>query len=505
MDIIAVQSNNQLYPINNIQKLEIERTLNGGLQLSLKIINDKSEGYNLVREFSIISVNDLDFRVLELAEDVNTKTVSALSTFYDLSTTRRNSTFGGSRTFSEFLNFTLEGTGWNSTFDFNNESRLITDFGNASIVALVRVLSEQFNCEFEIRGNNTIHFSRSLGGYKGKQYRYKHNVNNVIRKSSVANLRTRITGYGANGLQVTYTSPNSQIFGIREAEDVTDDRFESQQSLLTHLESIITDVPEISIDVNTVEFGGDTSIGERVWLIYEPMNIEFETRIIKQTTSIRNRKLAITKVTLGNQVIQSATDLLSAQKIEIDSNKKEYRSRIEQTNELIEFQVAELNGSLSNLSIRADEIQSNVIQVENGLTTAQSQILQTANQLQFKVTVGQSISDINLSEGNATINADKINLNGAVIANGSITGNGNLDITNDIRVGNNIYLAQQRNSDSKAIIFNNTSRINADAFNMNISAPTIIMGSRVIFVGSVDFSNATVTGLPTAPIIPPRT
>lgn len=164
-----------------------------------------------------------------------------------------------------------------------------------------------------------MHFAKQIGGDNDLQYRYGHNVKALSKKVDTSKIKTYIEGYGADGVFVSYNSllASNPKFGIKKADPVRDDRFTKSDSLLEHIKLELNDNIEAYFELDSVELT-NKELGERVWLIYETLGIEFQTRILKQTYSIRNGKLVTTKVVLGNTLPKSATDILVSQKVEID-------------------------------------------------------------------------------------------------------------------------------------------------------------------------------------------
>lgn len=141
--------------------------------------------------------------------------------------------------------------------------------------------------------------------------------------------------------------------------------------------------------------------------------------------------------------IQALRDVYSTDGVE------EYSKKVNSVNRSI----IQLKGKTNELERTVEETKSTISDVEKGL---QSQIKQTsesiaaevkraqgqevelaaaiqitAESVSAKVSKGDVISQINLEAGNATIAAEKINLNGAVSANGSfrVLENGDVEIT----------------------------------------------------------------------------
>ena len=561
--MIYVTNGNQSEPLVYLSSFEWEQEVKGDFSISFNSVNDsKNVGHSILLEESIITVDDFDFRVKQMKETRHGKQVTALSTYFDLVDKRQNEIYGGTHTFEEFATFVLKDTGWTFTFDQDvSESRMIANFGENNVVALVNALCQVYTCEFEIKRNNHIHFARKIGGDYDAQYRYGHNVQALSKDVDTTKLKTYIEGFGyideENGGQiwVSYESPNAAKFGKREADPVHDDRFTKGEELLEHLKTVLEDEPEVTFELDSIELI-DKELGERVWLIYEPLGIELQTRILSQTKGFVNGELRTVKVVLGNAIPKSTTDILISQKVEIDENKKITRSRFEQTNDRITLAVERIGEVSSELTITADEINARVdktnesvaeinikadeinLQVNNKIDNAvttinqradrielkaqqtdnnvasltiqsgqiqstvssqgqqignmQTQITQTDQKIEFRTQGDQLVSSINMSPYGVTINADKINLNGAVIANGSITGYSSLNIATDATVGNNLYLGQ--GNGSKSLVFNNSNRINASGYGMDLNAQQITLSSSDITIGTSSYSRTGFNG-----------
>lgn len=348
-------------PITNYYGYEKKEEVNGGLELSFtSIFDEHNPGHELIAEESIIEDNGYEFRVKQLSESQFHKQVTALSTYFDLVGTLKDGIFGGTRTFSEFAEWVFSGTGWTVENVDVTDMRFLPNFGDANIVTLTNQLTATFECEYQILPNNVILFAKQVGHDYDAQYRYRSNIKTLSKQVDTTNLRTRIKGIGGNGLTVTYTSPNAATFGIRDAETVNDDSFTSAESLTELIKRELIDYPEISIEVEAIELQ-QTEIGERVWLIYEPLKIEFQTRVLSRVSRIPESR---SSVTLGNSIPRNLSDILASTKIEIDLNKKESRSRIEQTNEKILLEVGRVDGDIveaqASIVLLAESITSSV-------------------------------------------------------------------------------------------------------------------------------------------------
>ncbi len=549
--MLSVSSDSQMEPLINIgTDFKMEQSTDGSFTLSFTSFpNANNPGYELLKSEALINVGDIDFRVKQFSNTNDSKTVTAINTFFDHAKTRQQAIFSGNHTLINHANFALQGTGWTCTVesDIASVANYIDKFGDDNVVSLVTKICKYHQCEYMILPNRVLHFAKLIGGDYDYQFRYKHNVSSVVLKEDTSNLFTVIKGYGADGLEVIYRSPNADIFGEWEAEPIHDNRFTNAQSLKDYIASKIQDVPELAIESAIPELTS-REIGERVWLIYEPLGIEMQTRILKQNKVFRNGKLITASVVFGNSLIKSTEDLFVKQQIdleetkeeleeEIEETQKEFQSKIDQTDDRITLEVEHLNTSIAaieikadninlsvnnritnemaSINIRADQIQqtvsaqgSSISGIDSRLSSAETSITQNAYSISLKVnatdfTGANMVSMINLDPWAATIEASKINLNGAVIASGSITGYSTLNIATDATVGNNLYLGQ--GNGDKSLVFNNSNRINSSGYAMEISAQALALSSTDItignyggitdFNGTVDFSYATVRGV----------
>lgn len=488
--------NGETEPLNLIKDFIVNEEVNGAFTVSLtSFLLENNPGHDLLEEESIITVDGYDFRVKQMKESPNRKTVTGISTFYDLIGHRQENIYGGTRTFNEFATFVFGGTGWTFENVDVTGSVFIPNYGDDNVIKLVQVLCAAYECEYKIMPNNHIIFKEQIGGDYDAQYRYGHNVKALSKSVDTTNLRTSIKGYGGNGLVVTYTSPNiSQFPNAGEAEPIRDDRFTIAASLTEHVKQKLIDFPETSIELDSVELI-NKELGERVWLIYEPLNIEFQTRVMAKKSVMRNGKIVTASVVIGNSTSKKMSDILTEQSIKIDENNKQTTSRIDQTNENITLEVERIDENISTLSINADNIQLSVSNLSGRMGNAESQISIQAGQITQKVSQSdyngeKLVSMINLTPDSVKIEAKNITLQGAVTVLSELSDNlgyiraGNIDISESIKIGQSVTFSD----------FTNIST-GGGGITLNAWNDIVFAGARHIFYGSVDFDNRLVSNL----------
>lgn len=365
--------------LNHVQGFEMDEEANGNFQVSFSTVqNENNPGYDLLDGESVVQLEGYGFRVKQFAHKGKRKEVVALSTFFDLTGHRQEEIYGGTHTFNEFATFTFKGSGWAFINQDVTGSALIPNFGADNVIKLVQAMCAAFNCEYKILPNNTVLFAKQIGPDNDAQYRYKHNIKTLSKSVDTTNLRIKIKGYGANGLVVTYTSPNASKFPhAGEAEPIKDDRYTIASSLLERIKGELIDYPEVAYELDVVELL-DKELGERVWLIHEPMGIEFQTRILSKKSVFRGGKLVTKSVVLGNSKPRTLSDILTSQKVEIDENKQQSQSWFEQTNDRISMGVERLEGDITQaraeFEITANSITSRVEEVKTeSFTNAEEQ------------------------------------------------------------------------------------------------------------------------------------
>ncbi|MBF4500241.1 phage tail protein [Savagea sp. SN6] len=444
-------------PVTNYKNLEIVEEVNGSLVLSFTSFNYENKAHTLLKEESIVTVNDYDFKIKQIGENQYAKQVNAVSTFFNLSGERTDKIYGGTKKISDFIEWTFKNINWSYSMDqdIKDDYVLIANYGNDNYLKLIQGLCAATEIEYKIMPNNHVHFAKKIGPDNDAQYRYGHNIKTLDRQVDTTNLATKIVGYGANGLKVAYTSPNAEKFGIIEAEPISDERFTIANNLVEYIKKELNDEPEIAITLDTIELL-DKDLGESVWLIYEPLDITIKSRILSKTTTIQSGQLKTKSVVIGNIRPSTSTDMFVQQKIEIDENKKQTMSYFEQTNDKIRLAIEETDGKFEKVTtefeLTAGQIRSEIKSLENDVEIGMSSLTQTvegfefqvnglskeinsvsgevdrldtrvsiqAGQISSKVSRGEVISEINQSPERVKIKASQIEMEGITQLNGNV-------------------------------------------------------------------------------------
>ena len=360
----------------------MEQSVDGALTASFTCLpSEYNAGYDILGPETVVTIDGYDFKVKQFNNSGYSKTVSVVSTFFEHSKTQIISIFEGEHTLKNHLDFILPITGWTYTIDSYIQSSTIpiNEFGNDNVVSLLNKVCSYHSVEYIILPNNHIHFSKQIGPDNDYQYRYKYNISDVILSEDSTNLYTYIRGYGKDGLEVEYLSPNHTLFGKKEHAPVRDERFTDSATFIAHLKTLITDIPELSIETQIPELT-KRETGERIWLIHEPLGLKMQTRILKQTRMIADGKLVTDSVIFGNTLIKTSTDTALAQQSQIDEN-KEY---VDDTLKEIHYQFA--------------ETEERIISQHNTITSEYTSAI-TANAQLIRTEMGQKETNINNTIG----------------------------------------------------------------------------------------------------------
>ncbi|MGG3452190.1 phage tail protein [Domibacillus aminovorans] len=445
-------------PLALIKNPEIEEEVNGVFSLTFtsflfdrKNSNIKNPGHELLEEECIVDFNGQEFKIKNVTGNGTSKNVRATHIFFELTGHNVEGIQGGTRTAEEQASFILAGTGWTYEVQGVILPQLFLDaFGNSNAVQLIRLMCETLKCEVQIMPGRHLIFAQEIGPDEDFQFRFKHNISSIAHSVDSTDLYTAIKGYGSNNLAVEYQAPTVQLYGVIYADPVYDDNFSVSADLTEHIKQELGDryLPKISIDVSIAElneqgYKGIPDLGERVWLIHPKLDLLLKTRVMKRQGNPLVK--GGMKVTLSN-VKAAFSDVLTETIVDLDASKKEYRSKIEQTNERITLEVERLDGEVlevyARIQIESDRITSEVGRLDGEVLAANSRITQLADSVtievnridedlgeletQVQINAGEisskvsytdyngveMISRINQTASAVTISASKIDLNG---------------------------------------------------------------------------------------------
>ncbi|EEM68477.1 MULTISPECIES: phage tail protein [Bacillus cereus group] len=294
--------------------LRRRRAINGDkiLSFSLYPSEDNKFSFDFVKEESRIEF-DGEIYIVKSLQEINVgktyfKQVECIHEFFvRMNQKQKDASHTGSMTIQDATNFIFEGTGYQPVIVDPFYAEHFENFGKENRLSLLNKALGRYKAEITINSNQ-VRFRKKIGEDTDFQFRYNFNVKTFERNVDTKPLRTYIKGYGKDGLVREYTSPNKDIFGYSEAPILEDERFTTVSGLDAALKEALQDTPIVSITIDFVDLrkAGYPYIipneGDRVFLIYEPMNVDIEARIVEIEEEYDENLIPIrTKVTLSNK------------------------------------------------------------------------------------------------------------------------------------------------------------------------------------------------------------
>ncbi|GLC89323.1 phage tail spike protein [Lysinibacillus piscis] len=290
-----------------------------------------------------------------------------------------------------------------------------------------------------------------------------------------------------DGEEFVVTSATVGNYVFKTAEEILQDQIKDT-------ESSVNDNIDKTKEIIQREYRWELS--ETVTDLERNITTEYTAMISMTAREIRTEMTQhITNINTGMDSME--TRLSSS----ISQTAAQIRAEVSSEVTTISNNISNVRQDVARLDITASSIQSTVTShssqiggLNTQMSSAQSSITQQAALISQKVSItdytGASIvSKINQDPYSVTIDAQKINFNGAVFVNGNITGNGSITGATTIDVSSNISIGHQ-------IIFSDMTTITTGGGGLAIEAWNgIDMIGGTNFSGVVDFQNAYVTNL----------
>ncbi|MCU5514435.1 phage tail protein [Bacillus wiedmannii] len=311
LTITDLQGNTEI--LTGFKGFKRKRRVNGEKIITFSIFPTtlNSDSFLLVQEESKVEFKGETYIIKSLKEKNKGrkyyKEVECIHDFFvNMINKQKYEVHNGSMQFLDALDFIFKDTGYQPVAIENFYAKDFENFGKENRLALLKKALERYKSEMSIDGK-FVRFQTKIGEDTDFQFRYNFNIKTFERNVDTKNLGTYIRGYGADGLMREYTSPNKEIFGFIEATQINDDRFTTTEGLDRALREAIQDAPLVSITIDFVDLrkAGYPYIvpneGDRVLLIYEPMDVDIETRIMEiEEEYDANLEPIACRVTLAN-------------------------------------------------------------------------------------------------------------------------------------------------------------------------------------------------------------
>ena len=283
-------------------------------EISFTIVKTKFNelAFDLVDYENSVFFNGQEFIVKQMGVSAEgaaiTKTVTATHIYYTMQDGFQYDTIKGTRSVNQLLAHVFKpdnrGFTWN-VVDPNKKFLPVEqeNFGHVNYLKLVEEILKDYDAIVIPDNKNLTFFPRSEYGKKTEeQIRYKYNTDSVKFDIDTFNLKTQIKGFGKKKeddnyyfTPITYTSKQSEKWGIRVQSPVSDDRYTVSGNMLERLKQDLQDYPTITGTV-TMKWRVEPNKVDYVAFVYEPLGVNTYIQVvgIKTYPAIPNKPPEIT-------------------------------------------------------------------------------------------------------------------------------------------------------------------------------------------------------------------
>ncbi|MGJ1063509.1 phage tail protein [Enterococcus faecium] len=267
-------------------------------EISFTIVKTKFNelAFDLVDYENSVFFNGQEFIVKQMGVSAEgaaiTKTVTATHIYYTMQDGFQYDTITGTRSINQLLAHVFKpdnrGFTW-KVIDPNKKFLTVEqeNFGNGNYLKLVEEILKDYDAIVIPDNKNLTFFPRSEYGKKTEeQIRYKYNTDSVKFDIDTFNLKTQITGFGKKKeddnyyfAPITYTSKQSEKWGIRVQSPVSDDRYTVSGNMLERLKQDLQDYPTITGTV-TMKWRVEPNKGDYVAFVYEPLGVNTYIQVV---------------------------------------------------------------------------------------------------------------------------------------------------------------------------------------------------------------------------------
>ncbi|MGC4605612.1 phage tail protein [Enterococcus faecium] len=283
-------------------------------EISFTIVKTKFNelAFDLVDYENSVFFNGQEFIVKQMGVSAEgaaiTKTVTATHIYYTMQDGFQYNTVTGARSISQLLTHVFSAGSRGFTWEvIDPNKKFLTveqeNFGNGNYLKLVEEILKDYDAIVIPDNKNLTFFPRSEYGKKTEeQIRYKYNTDSVKFDIDTFNLKTQIKGFGKKKeddtyyfTPITYTSKQSEKWGIRVQSPVSDDRYTVSGNMLERLKQDLQDYPTITGTV-TMKWRVEPNKGDYVAFVYEPLGVNTYIQVvgIKTYPAIPNKPPEIT-------------------------------------------------------------------------------------------------------------------------------------------------------------------------------------------------------------------
>lgn len=222
------------------------------------------------------------------------KKVTAPHIYFTCQNGYQYNTTTGTKSALECLSFIFSGQLGNMGFSYeiidkNNILEKVEqeNFGNANCLKLINEVLEDYGLAV-LADNKHLTFVplEDYGERLENDIRYQYNTDSLTIDIDTLSMKTQIKGYGKQKEDesyyfspITYTSQHATVYGIRIQEPVIDNRYTVPGNMNRRLKLDLQDYPATVVQTN-LRLAYNPSKGDFVMLIYEPLNICYDVKIV---------------------------------------------------------------------------------------------------------------------------------------------------------------------------------------------------------------------------------
>lgn len=286
--------------LTHIKKLTRKRKVNGEKTLSFHVYpsDSNSEAYGLVDGESIAKFANEEYIIKQVNEKnwgrKTRKEAESVLTFYnDMIGSYQYEVHNGSMTFRNACEFVFGPTDYQFNIVDSFLAEEFENFGDNNCLSLFQRILQRYGAEFRVVGK-MVYLHNEIGARTGFQYRYAHNIKVIDKEISTKNLATIIRGYygeqdeeGNYSDMVEHRSPNINKFGEIIADPIKNEHYKHEPAMLNYLKRVLIDEPQLSITISLADLRAagynfhTVNEGDYGYIIYEPMNLKVEARIVE--------------------------------------------------------------------------------------------------------------------------------------------------------------------------------------------------------------------------------
>lgn len=266
------------------------------LSFSVALTKRNQQAFELVNHESSIFYDGQEFIIKQMSISTTgqsiTKDVTAPHVYSTMQDGRQYNTITGKRSVKQLLDHIFKAGKRGFSYEIVDlDKKFVTveqeNFGNDNYLKLVQEIVEDYDADMLVDNKHLIFYPAGDYGSKIEEpIRYKYNTDDVKFDIDTLNLKTQIRGFGKKDdddeymfTPITYTSPESDKWGIRIQDPVEDDRYTVPGNMKKRLEKDLHDYPDISGMVS-LKFESDIHIFDWVPFIYEPLGVNTYIQVV---------------------------------------------------------------------------------------------------------------------------------------------------------------------------------------------------------------------------------